>query len=43
MDLKKKTKKELIAMVEDLQLENISLRAEVTILRDQAIKRAKHK
>lgn len=43
MDLSKKTKAELIALIEDLQLENISLRAEVTILREQAIKRAKHK
>jgi len=34
-DLGKLKKNELIAMVEDLQLENISLKAEVKILRDK--------
>jgi len=34
-DLDKLKKNELIAMVEDLQLENISLKAEVKILRDK--------
>lgn len=43
MDLTRKTKSDLIAMIEDLQLETISLRAEVTILREQAIKRAPSK
>lgn len=42
-DLSKLKKSELIAKVEDLQLENISLRAETMILREQAIKRAPSK
>lgn len=42
-ELKRLKKDELIARVEELELENISLRAEVTILREQAIKRAPSK
>ena len=40
-NLKKLKKEELIEMIEDLQLENISLRAEATILRDRFKKSSK--